>query len=86
LNTLNSGNAYYHAVQIFCLPVCYQKNVKIKLYKTIVLPVVFYEYETWFLLLSQEHRLRMFENWMLRRMLGPKRDEVTARWKEIHNE
>jgi hypothetical protein len=86
LNTVNSGNAYYHAVRNL-LPSCLlSKNVKIKLYKTIVLPVVFYEYETWFLLLSQEHRLRMFENRMLRRMLGPKRDEVTAGWKEIHNE
>jgi hypothetical protein len=51
--------------------------VKIKIYKTIILPVVLYGCETWSLTLREEHRLRVFENRVLRRIFGPKRDEVT---------
>jgi hypothetical protein len=53
---------------------------------TIVLPVVFYGYETWSLTLREEHRLRVFENKMLRRIFGSKRDEVTGGWRKLHNE
>jgi hypothetical protein len=60
--------------------------VKIKIYKTIILPVVLYGCETWFLTLREEHRLRMFENRMLRRISGPKRDEVTEGWRKLRNE
>jgi hypothetical protein len=56
--------------------------VKIKIYKTIILPVVLYGCETWSLTLREEHRLRMFENRVLRRIFGPKRDEV----RKLHNE
>jgi hypothetical protein len=59
---------------------------KIKLYRTIILPVVLYGCETWSLTLREEHRLRMFENRVLRRMFGPKRDEVTGEWRRLHNE
>jgi hypothetical protein len=52
--------------------------VKIKIYKTIILPVVLYGCETWSLTIREEHRLRMFENRVLRRIFGPKRDEVTG--------
>jgi hypothetical protein len=52
--------------------------VKIKIYRTIILPVVLYGCETWSLTLREEHRLRMFENRVLRRIFGPKRDEVTG--------
>jgi hypothetical protein len=52
----------------------------------ITLPVVLYECETWSLTLREEHRLRVFENRVLRRMFGPKRDEVTGEWRELHNE
>jgi hypothetical protein len=61
------------------------KNVKIRIYKTIILPVVLYGCETSSLTLREEHRLRVFENRVLRRMFGPKRDEVTGVWKELHN-
>jgi hypothetical protein len=61
-------------------------NVKIKIYKTIVLPVVLYGCETWSLTLREEHRLRVFENRVLRRIFGPKRDEVTGGWGKLHNE
>jgi hypothetical protein len=60
--------------------------VKIKIYKTIILPVVLYGCETWPHTLREEHRLRVFENRVLRRIFGPKRDEVTGVWRKLHNE
>ena len=62
------------------------KTLKIKIYRTIILPVVLYECETWSLTLREERRLRVFENRVLRRVFGPKRDEVTGEWKKLHNE
>jgi hypothetical protein len=56
------------------------------LYKTIVLPVVLYECEPWYLTLREEHRLRVFENRVLSRIFGPERDEVTGSWRKLHNE
>ena len=53
------------------------KNLKIKIYRTIILPVVLYGRETWLLTLREERRLKVFENRVLRRVYGPKRDEVT---------
>jgi hypothetical protein len=61
------------------------KNVKIKIYRTIILPVAFYGCETWSLALREECRLRVFENKVLRRIFGPKRDEVTGEWRRLHN-
>jgi len=57
-----------------------------KVYRTIILPVVLYEYETLSLILREERRLRMLENRLLRRIFGPKRDEVTGEWRKLHNE
>jgi len=51
------------------------QNLKIKIYRTIILPVVLYGCETWSLTLREERRLRVFENGVLRRVFGPKRDE-----------
>jgi hypothetical protein len=62
------------------------RNVKVKIYETISLPVVLYGCETWSLTLSEEHRLRVFENRVLRRIFGPKRDEVTGELRKLHNE
>jgi len=62
------------------------KNVKYKIYRTIILPVVLYECETWSLTLREEHRLSVFENRVLRRIFGPKRDGVTEVWRKLHNE
>jgi hypothetical protein len=53
------------------------KNLKIKIYRTTILPVVLYGYDTWSLTLREERRLRVFENRVLRRVFGPMRDEVT---------
>jgi hypothetical protein len=61
------------------------RNVKVKIYKTIILPIVLYGCETWSLTLREEHRLRVFENRVLRRIFGPKRDEVTGEWRKLHN-
>jgi hypothetical protein len=61
------------------------KNVKIKIYRTIILPVVLYGCETWSLTLREVCRLRVFENRVLRRIFGPKKDEVTGEWRRLHN-
>ena len=61
------------------------KNLKIKIYRTIILPVL-YGCETWSLTLWEERRLRVFENRVLGRIFGPKRDEVTGEWRKLHNE
>jgi hypothetical protein len=60
--------------------------VKVKIYKTIILPVGLFGCETWSLTLREEHRLWVFENRLLRRIFGPKRDEVTGEWRKLHNE
>jgi hypothetical protein len=62
------------------------RNVKVKIYKNIILPIVLYGCETWSLTLREEHRLRVFENRVLRRIFGPERDEVTGEWRKLHNE
>jgi hypothetical protein len=74
---LNCGNACYHSIQNLLSSRLLLKNVKTKIYKTIILPVVLYGCETWSLTLRKEHKLRVFENRVLRRIFGPKRDEVT---------
>jgi hypothetical protein len=83
---LNSGNAYYHSVQSLLYSRLLSRNAKVKIYKTIILPVVLYGCETWTLTLREEHRLRVVENRVLRRIFGPKRDEVTGEWRKWHNE
>ena len=62
------------------------KNLKIKIYRTIIFPVVLYGCETWSLKLMEERRLRVSENRVLRRVFRPKRDEVTGEWTKLHNE
>jgi hypothetical protein len=82
---LNSGNSCYYSDQIFCLPVSYKTKLKIKIYKTLVLPVIFYGCETWSLTLREEHRLKVFKNRVLRRIFGPKREEDGS-WRKLHND
>jgi hypothetical protein len=81
-----SGNACYYSVQNLLSFRLLSKIVKIREQKTIILPVVVYGCEIWSLTLREEHRLRVFENRMLRRIFGPRRDEVTGRWRKLHNE
>jgi hypothetical protein len=82
----NSGNVCCHSVQSPLSSRLLSRNVKVKIYKTIILPVVLYGCETWSLTLREEHRLRAFENSVLRRIFGTKRDEVTGEWRKLHNE
>jgi hypothetical protein len=79
-------NACYHSVQSLLSSRLLSRNVKVKIYKTIILQVVLYRCETWSLALREEHGLRVFENRVLRRIFGPKRDEVTGEWRKLHNE
>jgi hypothetical protein len=80
-NILNSLIAYYHSVQKL-LPSCLlSKSLKIKIHKTIVV----YGCETWSLILREEHRLKVFENRM-KRISGPKCDEIIGRLRKVHNE
>jgi hypothetical protein len=82
---LKSGNACYHSVQNLLSSSLLSKNVKIKIYRIIILPVVLYGCESWSLTLREECRLRGFQNKMLRRIFGRKRDEVTGEWRRLHN-
>ena len=75
---LKPGNACYHSVQNPLSSSLLSKNLKSKIYRTIILPFVVYGCETWSLTLREERRLRVFENRVLRRVFGPKRDEVTG--------
>ncbi|KAJ4432304.1 hypothetical protein ANN_20923 [Periplaneta americana] len=61
------------------------KNLKVRIYKTVILPVVLYGCETWTLTLREEQRFRVSENKVLRKIFGAKRDEVTAEWRKLHN-
>src|SRR5215469_11694499 len=82
----NLGNACYHSVQNLLSSRLLSKNLKIKIYRTIILPVVLYGCETWSLTKREERRLSVFENRVLRRVFGPKRVEVTGEWRKLHNE
>jgi hypothetical protein len=82
----NSDNAFYHSVPNFLPSRLLSRNVKIRIYKTIILPVVLYGCKTWSLTLKEESRLRVFENMVLRRISGPKRDEMTEEWRKPNNE
>jgi hypothetical protein len=83
---LKLGNTCYYSVQNLLSSRLLSKNLKIKIYRTIILPVVLYGCETWSLILREERRLKVFENRVLRRVFGPKRDEVTGEWRNLHNE
>jgi hypothetical protein len=83
---LNSRNASSLSVQNLVSSGFLYKNVKIKIYRNIILPVVFCGREIWSLTLREERRLRVFENRVLRRVFGPKSDEVSKEWKKLHNE
>jgi len=83
---LKSGNTCFHSVQNILSSSLLSKNLKIMIYRTIILPEVLYGCETWLLTVRDEFRLRVFENRMLRRIFGPKTDKVTGEWRKLHNE
>jgi hypothetical protein len=83
---LNFGNACYHLVQNLLSSSLLSKNLKIRIYKTILLPVVLKGSLTWSLPLREEHRRRVFEKRVLRRIFRPKSDEMMGEWRKLHNE
>ena len=83
---LKLGNACYYSVQNLLSSSLLSKNLKIKIYRTVILPEVLYGCETWSLILREERRLRLLENRVLRRIFEPNRDEVTGEWRKLHNE
>jgi hypothetical protein len=82
---LNSGNACYHSVQKRLSSCLLSKNVRVRIYKNIILPVVLYGCATWSLTVREGHKLRVFVNRVLRRIFGPKRDRVMGGWRKLHN-
>ncbi|KAJ4447183.1 hypothetical protein ANN_09184 [Periplaneta americana] len=82
---INMGNACYYSVEKLLSSSLLSKNLKVRIYKTVILPVLLYGCETWTLTLREEHRLRVFENKVLRKIFGAKRDEVTGEWRKLHN-
>jgi hypothetical protein len=81
---LNSENVCYHSVQSLLSSRLLSRNLKVKIYRNIILPVVLYGCETWSLTLREEHRLKVFENRVLRRRFGPMKDEVMGEWRKLH--
>ena len=82
---LKAGNSCYYSVQRLLSSRFLSKNLKIKIYKTLILPVVLYGCETWSLTLRDECRLTVFENWILRRIFGAKKDD-NWEWRRLHSE
>jgi hypothetical protein len=82
---LNSGNTCYHLVQSLLSSHLLSRNLKVKIYKTLILLVVLYGCQTWSVTLREVHRLRVFENRVLWRIFGPKRDEVMGEWRKLHS-
>jgi hypothetical protein len=86
IKRLSSGNACYHSVQNLLSSQLLSKNIKIRIYKTTILPVVLFGCKTWSLTLREEHSILVFENTVLRRIFGPDSDELTGDWRKLHNE
>ncbi|KAJ4446969.1 hypothetical protein ANN_13671 [Periplaneta americana] len=82
---INMGNACYYSVEKLLSSNVLSKNLKVRIYKTVILSVVLYGCKTWTLTLREEQRLRVFENKILRKIFGAKRDEVTGEWRKLHN-
>ncbi|KAJ4443576.1 hypothetical protein ANN_05250 [Periplaneta americana] len=82
---INMGNPCYYSVEKLLSSSLLSKNLKVRIYKTVILPVVLYGCEAWTLTLREEQRLRVFENKILRKIFGAKRDEVTGEWRKLHN-
>jgi len=76
----------YYSVQNRLSSRLLSRKLKIKIYRTIIFPVVLYDCETWSLTLRKERRLRVYEKRVLRRIFRPRRDEVTGDWRRLHNE
>ena len=82
-NRFKSENAYYHSVQNILSSSLLSKNLNMKIYRTIILSAALYGCETWYLTLKEGRRLRVFENRVLGRIFGFRRDEVTGEWRKL---
>ena len=83
---LNVGNACYHLLQNLLSFSLLSKNMKIKTYRTLTLPVLLYGWKAWSLTMGEKHRLTVFENRVLKKIFGTKRDEVTGKSGRLQNE
>jgi len=79
---LVSGNACFYSLPSQLI----SRKLKLKIYRTVILPVILYGCESWSRTLSDEHKLRVFENKVLRKIYGPKRGATTGEWRRLHNE
>ncbi|KAJ4447311.1 hypothetical protein ANN_09315 [Periplaneta americana] len=82
---INMGNACYYLVLKLLSSSLLSKNLKVRIYETVILPVLLYGCETWTPTLKEEHTLRVFENKVLRKIFGANRDDVTGEWRTLHN-
>ena len=83
---MKPGNACYYSVQNLLSSSLLSRNLKIKIYRTTILPVVLYGCETWSLTLREKRGLKVLEKRVLRRIFGPRRDEKLGEWRKLHNE
>ena len=83
---INMGNACYYSLEKILSSRLLSKKLKVNTHKTVMLPVVLYDCETWSLTLREEHGLRVFENKVLRKIFGTKKYEITGEWRKIHND
>ena len=85
-STLKSMNTCYHLVLNVVPYNLLSKNIKINIYRTIILPVVLYECETWSLTLREESGVMVLENRVLRRIYVSKRNKIKGEWRKLHNQ
>ena len=82
---INMGNACYYLLEKILSSRLLSKKLKVKTYKTIILPIVLYGFETLSLTLREEHRLRVFDNKVFRKIFRAKKGEITGEWRKLHN-
>ncbi|KAJ4432949.1 hypothetical protein ANN_15206 [Periplaneta americana] len=82
---INMGNACYYSVEKLLSSSLLSKNLKVRIYKTVILPVLLYGCETWTLILREEHTLRVFQNKVLRKIFRAKSDGIRGEWRKLHN-
>ena len=82
---INKRSACYYSLEKILSPRLLSKKLKVNTFKTIIRPIILYTGKTWSLTLREEHRLRVFENKVLRKISEAKRDEMTGEWRKLHN-
>jgi hypothetical protein len=85
-SSLKSGNVFYHSPRILLSCSLLSKNIRIEIYRNLILPVGLYGCETWSVTSRKEQRLRVFENSLLRKILGSRKEEITVEEGRMHTE